>query len=133
MKHNVPLAIAGALFCGLTVLAHHSIGATYDESKKVTIEGTLVQFLWRNPHSFVHVVVKDAAGARSAKDESQRWAAEWGSGGQLGNQGVARDTLKVGDHLVVTGDPSRTPGDYRLRVRTIYRPKDEWRWGGEFD
>jgi hypothetical protein len=47
--------------------------------------------------------------------------------------GVARDTLKPGDHVVVTGDISRTAGDFRLRMRTILRPKDGWRWGGEFD
>ena len=134
MKRNaIGLLVMAVLAIGVRASAHHSFAATYDESRKVTIEGTLVQFLWRNPHSFVHVVAKDAQAAKGAKDESQRWAAEWGSGGQLGNQGVARDTLKVGDHLIVTGDPSRTPGDYRLRVRTIYRPKDEWRWGGEFD
>ena len=133
MKRSVIGLIAiAALTTGVRASAHHSFAATYDENKKVTIEGTLVQFLWRNPHSFVHVVVKGAAAAKGG-EEQQRWAAEWGSGGQLGNQGVARDTLKVGDHLIVTGDPSRTPGDYRLRVRTIYRPKDEWRWGGEFD
>lgn len=128
MKRSVIcLLVIVAVAVGVRADAHHSFAATYDESKKVTVEGDLVQFLWRNPHSFVHVVAKDEKG------QSQRWAAEWGSGGQLGNQGVARDTLKVGDHLIVTGDPSRTPGDYRLRVRTIYRPKDEWRWGGEFD
>ena len=107
--------------------AHHSFAATYIESQKVTVEGDLVQFQWRNPHSFVQIIAKDAKG------QQQRWSAEWGSGGQLGNQGVARDTLKVGDHLVITGDPSRTPGDFRLRVRTIFRPSDNWRWGGEFD
>lgn len=107
--------------------AHHSFAATYNEAEKVTVEGTLVQFLWRNPHSFVHVVVKDDKG------ETQRWAAEWGGGGQLSRQGVARDSLRVGDHLIVTGDPSRTKGDTRLRVRTILRPADGWRWGGEFD
>jgi hypothetical protein len=108
--------------------AHHSFAATYDESQKVTVEGTLVQFLWRNPHSFVHVTVKDPK-----TGEALRWAAEWGGGGQLSRQGVARDSLSVGDTLVVTGDPSRTKGDRRLRVRTIFRPSDGWRWGGEFD
>jgi hypothetical protein len=129
MRHAaLGLTVIALLAIGARTQAHHSFAATYDESKKVTVEGDLVQFLWRNPHSFVHIVAKD-----EKTGESQRWAAEWGSGGQLGNQGVARDTLKVGDHLIITGDPSRTPGDYRLRVRTIYRPKDEWRWGGEFD
>ncbi len=124
------LIVAGLIVASLLAgraYAHHSFAATYIESKKVTIEGDLVQFLWRNPHSFVQIVAKDAKG------QSQRWSAEWGSGGQLGNQGVARDTLKVGDHLIITGDPSRTAGDYRVRVRTIYRPADQWRWGGEFD
>jgi thiamine monophosphate kinase len=33
----------------------------------------------------------------------QRWAIEWGGAGQLGGQGISRDTLKPGDHIVVTG------------------------------
>jgi hypothetical protein len=122
----IGLVLAASLAGGRS-WAHHSFAATYIESQKVTVEGTLVQFLWRNPHSFVHLVVKDDGG------EEQRWAAEWGGGGQLSRQGVARDSLKVGDHLIITGDPSRTKGDNRLRVRTILRPSDGWRWGGEFD
>ena len=118
---------AAALLGGVRAHAHHSFAATYSEGKKVTLEGDLVQFLWRNPHSFVHILVKDEKG------NMQRWAVEWGAGGQLGNQGVARDTLKPGDHVIITGDPSRTAGDFRLRMRTIFRPSDGWRWGGEFD
>ena len=123
----IVVGVAAASLLVGRVYAHHSFAATYIESQKITVEGDLVQFQWRNPHSFVQLVAKDAKG------QSQRWSAEWGSGGQLGNQGVARDTLKVGDHLIITGDPSRTAGDYRLRVRTIFRPADAWRWGGEFD
>ena len=119
--------IALALAAGTRAYGHHSFAATYNEGQKKTIEGEIVQFLWRNPHSFVHMIAKDDSG------KPQRWAIEWGAGGQLGNQGVARDTLKPGDHVVVTGDISRTPGDFRLRMRTILRPSDGWRWGGEFD
>ena len=121
------VAVAIVLAIAARSYAHHSFAATYDERKKVTLEGELVQFQWRNPHSFVHMMAKDENG------QLQRWAAEWGSAGQLGNQGVARDMLKVGDQLILIGDPSRTPGDYRVRVRSILRPKDGWRWGGEFD
>ena len=46
-----------------TVFAHHSFGATYDTSKQVKIEGKLVQFVYRNPHSFVHIEAPDASGA----------------------------------------------------------------------
>jgi thiamine monophosphate kinase len=65
--------------------------------------------------------------------EMYRWAVEWGGGGQLGQQGVTRETLKPGDHVVITGSPGRNPADHRLRMRTIFRPKDGWRWGGQVD
>jgi len=123
----VIIAVTASFVAG-RAWAHHSFAATYIEAQKVTVEGDLVQFQWRNPHSFVQIVSKDPKGGAP-----QRWSAEWGSGGQLGQQGVAKDTLKVGDHIIITGDPSRTAGDFRLRVRTIFRPSDGWRWGGEFD
>ena len=106
--------------------AHHSFAATYFEDKTVTIEGTIVQFLFRNPHSFVHVQGPDDKGA------SQRWAVEWGAGLQLTQMGVERDTLKAGDKVVITGNPGRNPADHRLRMRSIERPKDGWKWSGTF-
>jgi hypothetical protein len=94
------------------------------EDKTDKIEGELVQFLFRNPHSFVQVMAKDEKG------EMQRWAIEWGAGGRLGNQGVTRETLKPGDHVIITGNPGRNPDDRRLRMRTIERPSDGWKWSG---
>ena len=49
-------------------LAHHSFAATYVEDQSVTIEGQLVQFLLRNPHSFVHVMVKEKDGTTNRVD-----------------------------------------------------------------
>ena len=103
--------------------AHHSFAATYDESKKVSIEGKLVQFLFRNPHSFVHVMAPDANG------QAQRWAVEWGGAGQLGGQGVTRETLKTGDVVVIMGNPGRNPADHRIRMLTLRRPSDGFGWG----
>ena len=108
-------------------LAHHSFAATYFEDKTEKIEGTLVQFLFRNPHSSIHVEVKGENG------EIQRWAVEWGGGGQLGRAGITRETLKPGDRVIVTGNPGRKAEDYRLRMVTITRPSDGWKWGGTFD
>src|ERR1700680_1592173 len=80
----------GAIVSGGRALAHHSFAATYFEDKTQKVEGNLVQFLYRNPHSFVHVDAPDEKGTM------QRWAIEWGAGGQLGRQGVTRETLKPG-------------------------------------
>jgi hypothetical protein len=121
------IVIAGAFVAGGRAYAHHSFSATYFQDKQVTIEGDLVQFMFRNPHSFVQVAVKDANG------EVTKWGVEWGGGGQLGRQGVTRETLKEGDHVIITGNPGRTPEDHRLRMVSIVRPSDGWKWGGTFD
>ena len=107
--------------------AHHSFAATYLEDQSVTIEGELVQFLFRNPHSFVHVNVKQKDGS------VVRYAVEWGGAGQLGGQGVTRETLKAGDRVQITGSPGRNPADHRVRMVSLYRPKTatspELQWG----
>src|ERR1019366_1272676 len=118
---------SGAFVAAEKGYAHHSFAATYFEDQKVTVEGELVQFLYRNPHSFVQVESKDKDG------NGIRWAIEWGAGGQLGRQGVTRETLKPGDHVIVVGNPGRNPEDHRLRMVTISRPSDGWKWGGTFD
>jgi hypothetical protein len=68
MKRTLLLGLtAGAFIAAMAysvapAYAHHSFAATYFEDKTDTIEGDLVQFLFRNPHSFVHVEGKDAQG-----------------------------------------------------------------------
>jgi hypothetical protein len=116
------LLLAGVILAG-TAYAHHSFASTYDESKKVTVEGKLVQFMFRNPHSFVHVMAPDEDGTM------QRWAIEWGGAGQLGGQGVTRETLKPGDKVIITGNPGRNPADHRVRMVTLRRPSDGFGWG----
>ena len=86
-------------------------------------KGELVQFLFRNPHSFVHVMVKEKDGTMV------RYAVEWGGAGQLGGQGVTRETLKPGDHVIISGSPGRNPADHRVRMVTLQRPKDGFGWG----
>ena len=116
--------MAGLFVSGSALFAHHSFAATYKEDDKQKIEGTVVQFLFRNPHSFLHVDAPDEKGVM------QTWAIEWGAGGQLGRQGVTRDSLKAGDHIIVVGQPGRNPDDHRMRLVSINRPADGWKWGG---
>src|SRR5262245_26608791 len=102
-----------AAFAVPPVYAHHSRAAAAVENEKVTIEGTVVQMAFRNPHSFLQVDAKDEKG------QMQRWTIEWGAAAQLAQQGVVRGTLRPGDHVIVMADPSRNPTDYRLRMRTL--------------
>jgi len=112
------------LFFALTLAAyaHHSLVANYYFDRTVTVEGKVDEFLLRNPHSFVRVAIADTAG------HIETWLLEWNSGGQLGRTGVFKDTLKPGDHVIVTGHPSRKPGERKLRVVTMVRPSDGWTW-----
>jgi hypothetical protein len=122
-SHLVLLAPA-ALLLGAPVQAHHSFAATYFVDQEISIDGTLTQFMFRNPHSFVKVMAKDNKG------QEQVWSIEWGGGAQLTQEHVTRETLKTGDHVVVTGNPGRDPTEHRLRLHKIVRTSDGWTWEG---
>ena len=125
VKAQLFLALALAAATSESADAHHSLVASYRLDMTVVIEGTLAQFLFRNPHSFVQIKVADQAGRIEIR------TVEWGSGGQLSRAGVSRDTLKPGDHVIVTGNPSRNPAEHMLRMVSILRPLDGWRWNEE--
>ena len=115
--------VAAATLVGARAYAHHSFAATYLEDQSVQIEGKLVAFMFRNPHSFVHLDVKEKDGT------VVRYSVEWGGAGQLQGQGVTRETLKIGDHVIISGNPGRNPKDHRVRMQTLLRPKDNFGWG----
>jgi uncharacterized protein DUF6152 len=124
MRRIILLAVVAAMLAGTVAYAHHSYGATYDTSKEVRLQGKLVQFVFRNPHAFVHVQVADQNGVM------QRWAVEWSGTTQLGAAGITHESLRVGDEIVIVGRPSRVPGEYRALMVTLKRPLDGFAWGG---
>ena len=124
MKYRVLLVLAfAALLSATAAYAHHSFGATYNSKAEIKIDGKLVHFVFRNPHSFVHIEAPDSGGVM------QRWSVEWSGAAALGNQGLSQKTLKAGDMVGVTGRPSRTPGEYRVQMLTLKRPADGFSWG----
>jgi hypothetical protein len=131
MKRTVLMLFAAlalaAIVSSIPAVAHHSFAATYDEEREQKISGALVTFLFRNPHSFIHIDAPDQKGV------TQRWVVEWGGGNTLDRSGVTRDTLRAGDELVVVGKPGRNPEDHRLRMVSVERPKDGWKWSGTFE
>jgi Family of unknown function (DUF6152) len=92
-----------ALFAGLAILgthpafAHHSFAGEFDTSKPVTLEGTVTRIDWENPH--VHYFV-DVAGTNGTM---VNWSCETGGPTRLARKGWTRDSLKVGDKIIVHG------------------------------
>lgn len=117
-----------ALAAGIAA-AHHSFPAHYIADGNVTLRGTVTEFLWRNPHSFIHLEVVNDAG------QTQIWALEWHNTVIMASMGYSPDTVKTGDEIVVSGNPARD-GTRRMRLVTLERPADGFsltRTGGTND
>ena len=105
-----------ALGCTLIVVAayaipafaHHSF-AMFDADKKVTLEGTVKEFQWTNPHSWILMNVANAQGGQD------QWAIEMGAPGGLARQGWVPKTL--------------TPG---MKVSAVIHPLKDGTHGGQF-
>jgi hypothetical protein len=115
------LVLAAAVGWGVSLAAHHSVGSVYRDNERVTIEGELITLVYRNPHSYLHVMAPDS------KKQPRLWAIESSAGQQL-RYTLAAASLVPGDRVIVTGDPSKDDGVWRMRLRTIVRPRDGWRW-----
>jgi hypothetical protein len=105
-------------------LAHHSVSATYIFGKSVKIDGTLKEFIWRNPHSFMRVEAPDEQGVKHI------WIVEGAAPQQLTEGGLTASTLRPGDHVVVTGRPGRIAEDHKLLLHIIERPSDGFKYEG---
>lgn len=122
MKRLLAAIVAAGACAAAQAYAHHSFPDVYVEDRTITIQGELAQIVLRNPHSFVHVVVKGTDGSLT------RYAVEWVGATELGGQGVTRETLKPGDYVIVSGRPGRIPTDHRVRMTSLRRPKDGFGW-----
>ena len=85
-----------ALLAGVPAAAHHSF-AMFDQTKIMTLEGTVTEFQWTNPHAFIEL---DAAGGR-------HWSIELNSPNNLKRQGWSRVALKPGDKIKLRMSPLR--------------------------
>jgi hypothetical protein len=129
MKFRVPAIIVAALLISAAAYAHHSFAGTYIEGKLVKLEGDVVEFNIRNPHSFIVIEVKEKDGKKV------KWGGEWGGVTQLSQGGVNRFTLEVGDYLIIEGAPPRDSSDKKVLVRKVSRPATDtrpaWEWSGQ--
>lgn len=129
MKWKTLLATACATGAfSLAIDAHHSFAGTYREGDTIRLEGTIVQFNIRNPHSFINFEVVGEDG------QTVLWGGEWGSVTALSQGGVSRFTLKPGERIIVDGAPPRDTMDRKLLIRRVERPAtkdvEEFLWEG---
>jgi len=95
------LAFAGA---AVGVRAHHAFEAEYDSAKVISITGTVTKLDWINPHAFVVIDSKDAAGTVHS------YRVEMGPPYALQRGGWKRDTVKIGDRVTVEGAAAAKSG-----------------------
>jgi hypothetical protein len=98
-RRNSTLLVALSIAAGAAPLAHaHHSFASYDRAKKVTLEGTVKDFQFMNPHAWIDVTVE---GGGQVTD----WGVEAGSPNMMTRSGWKKSSLKPGDRVVVVVNP----------------------------
>ena len=106
-----------------TANAHHSWPANYHVDQEITLEGIVLRYLWRNPHVFIYLEVVNEEG------EVERWELEWGNTNVMMERGFSEDTIREGDHVIVSGWPGRSAMK-RVNLQKLERPIDGLTYSG---
>jgi uncharacterized protein DUF6152 len=114
-RHVLALTAAAFLLRGGPASAHHSFAAEFDASKPVQLRGTVAKVEWINPHSWIHIDVKQPDGT------VVRWMIEGGTPNTLLRNGLNRDSLPVGTEIVVDGYRAKN-GTNRANGRDLTFP-----------
>ena len=100
--NTIVLAIAILVLLAFVqpIAAHHS-GAGFDGTKVIEIQGTIKEFQFKNPHTWIQVLVDDGGG------KTTEWSLEWGSPNQLGRMGYRPTSFPAGAKVTVRLNPVR--------------------------
>ena len=104
------LFVAAAAFAAGSARAHHS-PVMFDQANPITLTGTVREFQWTNPHSYIQLLVKDAGG------QEVEWSLEMGASVYLYNLGWRPSSIKAGETLTVTVAPLRKGGNGGLLLK----------------
>jgi len=116
MSYKAWIAAGFAAFvASVPVIAHHAFSAEFDANAPVTLKGPVVKVEWINPHAWIHMENKPASG------KSEIWMVEGGTPNTLQRNGIARDSIKIGTVIVVSGYKAKD-GRMRANGRDITFP-----------
>ena len=107
----ISLTVVGALLGAVPLFAHHGY-ANYDTEKKVTLKGTVTKWIWSNPHCLLMLDVTDDSG------KITNFAFEMGPPNGLQRSGWTRNTMHVGDVVIVEGTLAKD-GSNQANARSV--------------
>ncbi len=120
-RSHVLVALIGAAALGAPpALAHHSF-AMFDAQKEVTLSGTVREFQWTNPHSWLQVQVPQGGA-------SIEYSIELGSPNSMSRRGWRRTTFKPGDKVTVVINPMRDGSSGGALVYALDAQGKRWAW-----
>src|SRR5947207_2614680 len=95
--HTAAFGVTGLVLAVIPLTAHHAFTSEFDASKPVKLRGTVTKVELINPHSWIHIDVKDPDGKVTS------WAIEGGTPNTLFRLGVTKNSLAIGSELLVDG------------------------------
>src|SRR5262244_624988 len=106
------IVISGLLLSTVPAIAHHAFATEFDADKPVTKRGIVTKIDWSNPHVWFYVNVKTAGG------EIENWGFEMGGPNSLRNSGWTKETMKIGDEVIVEGSMAKN-GSRNVNAKSV--------------